>query len=399
MLGQLQNKFKGRVEIEITGPGLERFFNLCLQRGIVLRDIKWLNSKLVLAKIPAKSFHQLRPIVRQSNCRVRIRRRLGLPFFYIKLKKRKIFALGAILFALCFFAAGNLVLRVDVESPYPLKREFKEQLLAAKEDAGIKTGRLRWFIDFDRAEREYQRLFPSLIWLNIDFKGTVVYINVVERTDIGEEDSPKPPGDIVAKKDGIIQDMLVKKGTPMAAAGDTVIKGQVLIIGEDLKGPLAASGIIRAKVWYEGYGEAASESKYLKESGRKYRQIILFWAGKPRLYLEGGKKIPFEKYIKSQSRAELTVWRKIKLPVEVLIIEYREQKEYIENIGAAAAWDFALQGARQAALREMPEKAEILNIIVNKFPDEGRVKRVKIIVEALEDIAVFKSPSVGKLAE
>lgn len=47
----------------------------------------------------------------------------------------------------------------------------------------------------------------------------------------------------------------------------------------------------------------------------------------------------------------------------------------------------------------MPEKAEILNIIVNKFPDEGRVKRVKIIVEALEDIAVFKSPSVGKLAE
>lgn len=397
MLGRLPGKLKARVEIEVSGPGLERFFNLCLQRGIVLKEIQWLNTQTVLAEIPARDFALLRPVLRQSNCSLRLRRRLGLPFYLLRLQRRKMLVLGGLLCILCFYIAGNFVLDIRVSGPYELERSFKLSLLEAAPEAGIKIGRPRWNMDFDAAERQYLRKFPSLVWVDISFRGTVVHIQAVERTDIEEEDRIQAPGHIVAAKDGLIQDMLVRRGTPLAEAGDTVSAGDLLIAGEDLSGPVAASGIVRARVWYEGYGESAVISREMAESGREYRQILLQWGGKPRLRLAGGEKIPFGNFSQSENVVPLVVWRKIKLPVEVVIIDYAEQQEQIREIEPEQAWDFAQERARQAALRELPLDGEILDTQILRLPDEGETKRVKITLEVLEDIAVFKSADEDKL--
>lgn len=397
MLGQFPGKLKGRVEVEISGPGVERFLNLCLQNEIKLREIKWLNDEMVIVQVPLKDFGDIPQIVRQSNCRIHIRRRLGLPFQLRRVKKRKVLLIGALFFGLCFYVMGNFIFKINLSSPYPVERELKNQIIAAAQNEGVQIGKPRWRLDFDEIEQALLSRFPSLTWINITFKGTVVEISIAERTDIEEEDQIKPPGDILAAKDGLVQDVLVRKGTAIVASGDTVAANQMLIAGKDLAGSVAASGIVKAKVWYEGYGECDATVTELKNTGCEYQKVILAWGGRERLVLAGSENSPYEFYDESQSSTTPVLWRNLKLPVEVIVVKYKEQVENINDIGEEAAWDYARQAAEKAALREVPFKSEILDTKIIPFEDTGNTKRVKVVVEVLEDIALFQPWSGAKI--
>lgn len=397
MVGHFPSKFKDRVEVEISGPGVERFLNLCLQNEIKLRDIKWINEENLVAQIPLKDFEVIPQIVRQSNCHFHIKRKIGLTFQLRKIKKRKILLIGSLLFVLCFYIMGSIIFKVNVASPYPLEREFKNQIIMEAQNEGIIVGRPRWRLDFDEIEQKLLMQFPSLSWVNITFRGTVIEISVVERTDIDDEDKAKLPGDIIAIKDGVIQDVLVRKGTAVVAEGDTVVKNQMLIAGKDLGGSVAASGIIRARVWYEGYGECDVTTSELRNTGRKSQKVILAWGDKERIILSGRNKPPYAKYDESRNSVVPVIWRNLKLPVELIIVNYREQTEHVYDVGEEAAWDFARQAAEKAALRDIPLDGEVLDTKIIPFEDNGNTKRVKVLVEVLEDIAFYQPWSEAKI--
>ncbi|MEG1501563.1 MAG: sporulation protein YqfD, partial [Clostridiales bacterium] len=286
MAWQIGNIIEGYLEIDIHGIAPEKFLNLAMQNDILLKNALWLAPDKVRARVLLKDIYSLRYIARQSHCSFQIRKRWGLPFFLAAVSKRKAFLIGCFCFCLFFFLTGNLIFNIQVESPYPLKMEIKKDILQAAAQEGIKEGRLQWFINFYEVEKTIMQKFPNLIWLDISSRGTDIYISVVERSKIEEEDKPLPAGDIIASKDGIAGDILVHKGIPMVEKGDTIHQGQVLISGYDEKNQkIAASGIVNAKVWYRGYGECAMESRERKFTGREFQQIILKWNDQQQLLL------------------------------------------------------------------------------------------------------------------
>ncbi len=69
-------------------------------------------------------------------------------------------------------------------------------------------------------------------WININRRGCVAYVKILEREENGDtvEESSKPCN-IVAAADCVIEEITVKRGIAIVKAGDTVRKGDILVIG------------------------------------------------------------------------------------------------------------------------------------------------------------------------
>lgn len=391
MVLRLWDKLKGILEIEITGIAVERFLNLALQEGIILKDIVWLSPTKVRAYVLLEDIWYLRPIARASRCRFHIRRRMGLPFYLARALKRKILVIGAVIFIIAFYILCNFAYYVGVDSPYEIGPQDMAQVLEIAERQGIKEGRLIWTMDFRQAEKEIMKQKSDLVFCGIERTGTKITINIVKRTVPAEDDKKLPYGHIFAKEDGVIEEILIIRGTAKVKRGDPVAAGQLLIAGFDQNGPVTASGVIRASVWYQGYGECPLSETLRQNTGQKATKITLVWDGKEQAVIWGKPDSPYALFSESEQQEQLVVWRNIKLPVEVIKTNYIEEEEIIKTRSADAAWQKAVQQAVAAAKRDLPPYAKIKQTIIRPLEDsdKGQIKRAQATLWITKDIGCF----------
>ena len=78
----------GWLTVEIRGKSPERLLNLALDEGLALSDVRWLGPGLLLVHLTPEDLRRLRPLTRRARCRLRIRRRQGLPFLLAAARRR-----------------------------------------------------------------------------------------------------------------------------------------------------------------------------------------------------------------------------------------------------------------------------------------------------------------------
>jgi similar to stage IV sporulation protein len=381
---------RGELELEVTGQGLERFFNLAGQAGIVLRQVTRINPEKMRVRVSLKQVRRLRLIARQSRCRFRIRRRLGLPFLLQQVRRRFMLALGALFFLIAFYLAGNTIFVMDVVSPYEIKTEDAAEVRRIAGENGICLYRLNWLLDLEGAKLAIIEEMPELAWVNIEAKGTKLIINMVKRSDLPEEERKPGPGNIVAKMPGVIEAVLVTKGWAEVRAGDTVKAGQVLIRGVDAITQIPASGIVLAKVWAQGYGEHSLLESGWQNTGRMERQVLVCWGDDKKIMVMGNPEPSFAHWERQESLQPLVIWRKMRLPVELLTIDYHEQETYEEITETSQALQLAGEVAEQAAVRLLPAEAEIKEKYVRDLSSGDEIIRIQVTLEAQADIGLFQ---------
>lgn len=381
---------KGELELEVTGQGLERFFNLAGQAGIVLRQVSRINPEKVRVRVSLKQVRRLRLIARQSRCRFRIRRRLGLPFLLQHVRRRFMLALGALFFLVAFYLAGNIIFVMDVVSPYEIKTEDAVEVRRIAWENGLRLYRPNWLLDLESAKIAIVEEMPELAWVNIEAKGTKLIINIVRRSDLPEEERKPGPGDIVAKMPGVIEAVLVTKGWAEVRAGDTVKAGQVLIRGVDAITQIPASGIVLAKVWAQGYGERSLLERGWQNTGKAERQVLLCWGDNRKIMVIGNAAPSFAHWERQESLQPLVIWRKLRLPVELLTIDYREQETYEEITETSQALQLAREAAEQSAARLLPEGSEIKEKYIRDLSSGDDIIRIQVTLEAQADIGLFQ---------
>ncbi|MGB9791647.1 MAG: sporulation protein YqfD [Thermacetogeniaceae bacterium] len=247
----------GYLVLVVKGGHPERFINLALTRGVVLWDLVWLDRETLLVKVYAQSFRPLRHIARRANCRIRIRVKRGLPFYLHRLRRRRMLVAGGIIFCIAVYALCSFVWTVDVVGARRISPEAVRRIAA---EAGLRPGVLKCQVDGNNVAEHLMQRIPDAAFVEVDVKGRSVI-------RIGERMVPKSdanPCHIIAKKDGVIESLLVLMGSPQVKEGDVVKKGDVLISGiitppsgaKSQVRYVAAKGIVRARVWYRSYGEA-----------------------------------------------------------------------------------------------------------------------------------------------
>lgn len=154
-----------------------------------------------------------------------------------------------------------------------------DEIVGMLEDVGVGVGSFWAITDTERAEADLLLMSEELAWVQINRRGTVLYVEVRERE--GGKDGISAPtyasSNIVASRSGVIEEITVKSGFAVVKAGDVVKEGDLLIMG--VQSGVGGSEFVRAegRVIARSVGEisATANRKEEKESLGEQRQTSL----------------------------------------------------------------------------------------------------------------------------
>lgn len=221
---------RGYVYVHLTGYAPERFLNLCGKNNILLWDLQAAEDGY-LFHISIEGFKMLRPILKKTHTRVRILEKKGLPIYFFRYRKRKLFVAGLFLCVVILFYVSGFVWNIEVCGNSYLSEETILTFLEGEEAYfGTKISK----IDCAALEEKLRSNYPEVIWTSIKIYGTKMTVDIQESLLPKEtyEAVSSEVCDIVASKDGIITYMITRQGTPVVTLGSEVKKGDCLVSGE-----------------------------------------------------------------------------------------------------------------------------------------------------------------------
>lgn len=404
MLLRTISKFvHGVVRMEISGPVPEKLINLCMAHNIYLWSTVKRGDRMI-ASLYVHDFFAIRPLVRKSHCRVHVLAYDGLPFIWKRLQRRKMLWVGIAIFFFLLNYFSSYVWFVEITGT---KSMAKERVLTVAQEYGLRSGMAKESLKIKVLEDHLLVAMPELAWVGISSQGTRVVIEVVEKTNATEED--RSAAHIVAAKDGIIVEAIALAGEPVVSKGTTVKRGDILIKGvlseqttvnqikreanqpQPMSQVVRAKGIVKARVWYEAYGEALLTEKVWERTGKQVSSVTAR-IGSWEALLTRAQSQPFINYETETLQKRFPNWRNSAVSVESTINTYHELNGIVVTRGETEARELALDRALAAVRQNIPETAQILanDIFVLKTAEPILV-RVKANVETIEDIGEVKT--------
>ncbi len=383
----------------VTGPGLEKFLNLASQRSIPLWNIKRLQGDVLIVTTRVGGFRQLHPLVRRTGCRVKIKRKAGLPFFLAQLRRRWALCAGALLCLAAAYMLAGQIWFIQLDCPGKLQADVKKELARA----GLVIGADKDKLDPNEIAEKLLAASDKLAWVGVEFHGTMARVRVVPK--IMPQQGDTRPCHLVATRDAELIHLIVYEGQGMVEAGEMVKKGQLLVSGcvfykPDETNPLVrdtgrefaepqvefvrASAFVEGRFWLEGYGEAAQG-----QVDKQVKRTVLerhYYLGSVRIWKKTFAKATPQMKIE---RNERYLYQPLKLRIveRYGILEQQQKELTAEEVARQLALS---QVRQQLGSRDKIEK--IKPIILR----EGNLVRVKILAECRGPVAVEKPFQPGE---
>ena len=216
----------------------------------------------------------------KSKMRFKLSKPRGLYGFLLDIRHRYGVLIGLFITVLFFAFSSRLVWDIRISGNEKLKDYEIESALA---DLDLHIGSRLSKIDKNVVETEMLLNNKDIAWISVNRRGTVVYVEIIESENIGlTEDEGYPFSNIVADRDGVIEEITVESGVAAVKVGDVVKKGDILISGviENERGVTfcRASGSVRASGVIDVSAESLAE--ITEKTPKKHRlselRVILF---------------------------------------------------------------------------------------------------------------------------
>ena len=280
----------GYIKFRAFGGFADRFINLCTKQGIPLWNVRNINGNIT-ANTTVDGYLAIRSPARKSGMRVISIEKVGVRYFLRKHKKRIGIMLGALVSVLVIFTLTQFVWSVSVVGNTNLE---EDAILSSFKNYGVSVGVPISSIDNDEVAALVMSEIETLSWVSVNIKGSVVVIEVREKTNAPEIYDDSKPTNVVASEDGVILSIDVLYGTEEVKPGSAVTKGDLLISGivshkDNTEKAIHADGYVKALVNKKNTVSNNDFSLY-KIKNEKTRNLIFFFGLKIPLgtILEGG---------------------------------------------------------------------------------------------------------------
>lgn len=217
----------GYINFRAFGGFSDRFLNLCTRDGIPLWNIKNVKGN-ISATTTINGYFAIRGPAKKSGMRVMAVEKKGLIFFLKRNKVRVGLLIGAIVFACFILLLSQFVWSISLVGNIDLEEDY---LLAQFEKYGVKVGASISSIDDNDIAQKVVSEVPELSWAAVNRKGTVVVIEVREKTPAPEKYDNSIPTNLIADENGLILSIDVLSGVEEIKPGSAVTKGDLLING------------------------------------------------------------------------------------------------------------------------------------------------------------------------
>jgi len=204
----------------------ERFLNLCNRAGAAIWDVQWRGGAM-LGKTDPRGFRLIQPCAEPAGITLQVNKRVGLPFFLRKYRRRAGLLIGLALCIAGLSVLSGMVWTIGVTGNEAVPTEEILHIMAAH---GVKPGAWRKGLDSREISDAARRELPGVAWLALNLRGSSA---VVEVREILPRDEPAPdaPRDIVAAKAGQLKILEIYAGSAHARPGEAVPAGALLAGG------------------------------------------------------------------------------------------------------------------------------------------------------------------------
>ena len=384
-LQKTYNFFKGYSEIQVEGYFVERFVNLCLIRNIRIWDIEKITEGTIKLKIYEKNLKDIEEILKITYSKMKIIGSVGIPKIRRLYKKRYNFVAISIISYVLISVFSMFIWDIQIVGNENIKTE---ELYGVLNEEGLKIGKLKDSIDFEKIKSQIYIKRNDVLWLGINIKGVKATIEVVERINPKLEN--QVPCNIIADKDGVIQKISVRNGIKKVDINQSVQKGDVLVSGimeseHSDSVMVTADADIKIKTWYTDKIAVPYEKTVLTLSGNRENKHKLI-LGKYAINLTNNST-NFEKYDTINVIKKLRLFGKFEIPIMFETTEYREFVTSNINYTKEQAEAVAKKDLYDSIVKTLPSDADVLKYDYKTYHADNEVI-VKIVVECAENIGV-----------
>ncbi|GIP20533.1 sporulation protein YqfD [Paenibacillus sp. J22TS3] len=375
-------KLRGSVKVTVRGERIEIFINELAKERIEVWNLRPLAPDRMEMEIVISDYFRLRPLLKKTSCRVHVDKRAGLPFFWIRIFRRKWFLAGFTLFFLIIFALSSMVWDVEVKGN---KKIATEDILLAAREEGIYP--FQWIFrlpEQDKLSKDLTRKLKGTSWVGVSKSGTKVTIEVVEAA------KPKntellSPRHLISKTDAVVTHIFAERGQPEVSKNQRVKKGSVLITGVQGDFQVAAKGEVRGLVWHEYTIEAPLVLRQKVFTGEKKERGYLYF-GDTAVQIWGYGKVKYEQS-QTLTRLDPLTWREWKLPLGWMSEDVMEVTELETKQSPEMTIQRGLERAKLDILAKNGADARIVQQkILHENTDNGKVY-MKVLFEVEQNIA------------
>lgn len=370
--------FFGRVRVRVDGSSPEQLINLCLRNQIPVDEVTSQDGVLYFSTIPA-AYKRIRPLARKTRQRPRIVSKWGLPFFLLRLCRRKAAVAAFMLMCSAILYLSGFVLSIEVTGNLTVSTDAVMQVLKSE---GLVVGARKSFLNPEHVQSQLTLKIPGVSWAYVHFEGTRAIVEIVEMY----REAVDPPGDLVARREGVVDSILVLSGIPLAKPGQTVRKGEILIAG-DPSSTVGAKGTVTAHTWYLAELEIPLEQTELVRTGNKVSYPVVRLSGRE-FELFGSRRL-YQWYEVEDYRV-FSIGKGSEVPVVEYVsrtiyeLEWKETRILTDEVKPLAE-----KRAREAIARQLPSGAKLIDFSC-ELSTNGSVVKVRALASVLEDIAVIK---------
>jgi len=397
-IGILLRLIFGYVRVEVEGYYIERFINICQNKKILIWNLKRQKGVKLYLNIGIKDFKKLKEIARKTNCKIKIKKKKGIPFILYRYKKRKIFAIFLIIIAFLIYTSSKYVWNIEVQVEDNLQTEQIEEDLA---DLGLRKGVLKSKIETDKLINELRLKRNDISWIGIDLKGTNVIVKVVKADEKPELVDNSEYCNIVAKKSGVITKIIAQNGTTNVHEGDEVNEGDVLIAGY-MEGKYTdkryvhSLGVVQAKIKYSKKEKIYLKQEKTRDTGDKEKRFqIKFNNFQINFYKTLSK---FKIYDTIYTEKKLKIFSNFYLPISIVEIINKEQIKETKLYSKEEAIELGKQKLSCEIEKDIANKENILDVTIDTEEHEEYVD-VCVTYEVLENIERYEKIEFWKEEE
>ncbi len=306
------------VKIKIEGFKIDRLLNKALAENIYIRRIEAISELQIECYIAPGDLKKLQSLAGPLY-KITLLKNVGKSYMIKTILKKPLTLLVAVLTMGLVILQSFFVKEIQIDG---YKGIPESEIISCLEDAGIKEGSFIPSINWNNAERQIYDTFPQITWLQLVYDGQKVYLNVSEGKIIEEdplkEAEKKYYCNIIADKEGYIENISTYRGVALVEEGDYVQKGQVLILGS-------------VPIVEKYHRENAATEYYVKSAGEIWAVVPYRLNFQQQLYDEQGSVKSKEKVAKKTDQ-QIREWAAENLPEKAEILNKDLNFSYKENI-------------------------------------------------------------------
>ena len=270
--------FLGGVKIFADYDNAAPILNLCMYYGIPYTKFTPTANGVELV-IRYSSFKKFKNEADARGIAFKVLKRRGFPALVDRYKLRIGAFVGILIAVILVIASQSVIWDIEVVGNETVTTSEIRQLLR---EEGFFVGCYIPTANTDKIETRILVKSDVISWMSINIKGTVAEVQVRENVKPQEDDTPKKPANLVASKEGIIEEVRIFRGTLTVSPGQPVGKGALLVSGfyeGERVGVMytRAAGQVFARTKSEYYIEIPFEYEGKRYTGEEYYDNYLIF--------------------------------------------------------------------------------------------------------------------------